>query len=85
LALRAGAPRPRCRVGWAYNLAFKRTIWSAVPYAVAFGVVPAIVALALPTPAWPPAWMLLAGALLGVGAHLLNALPDRGDDIAPGV
>lgn len=56
-----------------------------MPYAVAFGVVPAIVALALPTPAWPPAWMLLAGALLGVGAHLLNALPDLGDDIATGV
>jgi 4-hydroxybenzoate polyprenyltransferase len=71
--------------GWAYNLAFKRTIWSAVPYAVAFGALPAIVALALPKPEWPPVWMLLAGALLGVGAHLLNALPDLEDDIATGV
>lgn len=71
--------------GWAYNLGLKRTVWSAVPYAVAFGALPAVVTLALPAPTWPPAWVVLAGALLGVGAHLLNALPDLADDEQTGV
>ena len=35
--------------------------------------------------AWPPAWMMATGAVLGVGAHLLNALPDLADDDATGV
>ncbi|MDV3220262.1 UbiA family prenyltransferase [Intrasporangium sp.] len=71
--------------GWAYNLWFKRTALSPLPYAVAFAALPAVVTLALPTPAWPPAWVLLTGALLGTGAHLLNALPDLADDEATGV
>jgi 4-hydroxybenzoate polyprenyltransferase len=71
--------------GWAYNLGLKRTPWSALPYAVAFGTLPAVVTLALPTPTWPPAWVMVAGALLGVGAHLLNALPDLADDEQTGV
>ena len=71
--------------GWAYNLGFKRTPWSALPYAVAFGSLPAVVSLALPLRSLPPAWMLATGALLGVGAHLLNALPDLADDAATGV
>jgi 4-hydroxybenzoate polyprenyltransferase len=71
--------------GWAYNLGLKRTAASAVPYAVAFGALPAVVSLALPEPVLAPAWMLATGALLGVGAHLLNALPDLADDEATGV
>lgn len=71
--------------GWAYNLLLKRTVWSAVPYAVAFGSLPAVVTLALPAPVWPAAWMVAAGAILGVGAHLLNALPDLDDDERTGV
>lgn len=71
--------------GWAYNLGLKRTAWSALPYAVAFGVLPAIVSLAAPDRGWPPVWMMATGALLGVGAHLLNALPDLADDDATGV
>lgn len=71
--------------GWAYNLGLKRTAWSALPYAVAFGALPAVVSLAGPAGRWPPAWMVLTGALLGVGAHLLNALPDLADDAATGV
>ena len=64
---------------------FKRTLWSALPYAVAFGTLPAVVTLALPDPEWPPPWTFFAGALLGVGAHLLNALPDLADDASTGV
>ncbi|HEY7721695.1 MAG TPA: UbiA family prenyltransferase [Pedococcus sp.] len=71
--------------GWGYNLGLKRTLWSAVPYAVAFGSLPAVVSLALPEHRLPPAWMVAAGALLGVGAHLLNALPDLSDDLETGV
>ena len=41
---------------------------------------PAVVTLALPDPELPAPWTFFAGALLGVGAHLLNALPDLADD-----
>ena len=71
--------------GWAYNLGLKRAAWSGLPYAIAFGALPAVITLALPDPQWPPAWMVAAGALLGVGAHLLNALPDLADDAQTGV
>jgi len=71
--------------GWLYNLWLKRTVWSWLPYALAFGSLPAVVTLALPQPVGPPAWMVGAAALLGVGAHLVNALPDLDDDAATGV
>ncbi len=69
--------------GWAYNLGLKSTLASGLPYAVAFGALPAFVWAA--GDATAPAWVLLAGALLGVGAHLLNAVPDLADDAATGV
>lgn len=71
--------------GWAYNLWFKRTVLSPLPYAVAFGVLPAVVSLVGEDPVWPPGWVMVAGALLGVGAHLLNALPDLAEDREAGV
>lgn len=71
--------------GWAYNLGAKATVWSWVPYAVAFGGLPAFVSLAEQPPLTPPLWAVLAGALLGVGAHLVNALPDLDDDLVAGV
>jgi 4-hydroxybenzoate polyprenyltransferase len=33
----------------------------------------------------PPLWQPAVGAMLGVGAHLVNALPDLADDEATGV
>lgn len=71
--------------GWAYDLGAKATAWSWLPYAVAFGALPAFVVLAGPEPATTPWWLPVGGALLGVGAHLLNALPDLDDDLATGV
>jgi 4-hydroxybenzoate polyprenyltransferase len=68
-----------------HNLWTKRSVLSPLPYAVAFGSLPAVVTLALPVPVWPAAWVMVTGALLGVGAHLLNALPDLTDDVATGV
>ena len=72
-------------LGWAYNLVLKRTIWSWFPYAVCFGLLPVVVSLASSEADLPPAWMPLAGALLGVGAHLINAVPDLEDDRLTGV
>jgi 4-hydroxybenzoate polyprenyltransferase len=71
--------------GWAYNLGLKSTAWSWLPYAVTFGLLPAVVTLALPEAPLPPAWAVAAGAALGVGAHLVNVLPDLEDDAATGV
>jgi 4-hydroxybenzoate polyprenyltransferase len=71
--------------GHLYNLALKRTVLSWLPYAVAFGTLPAVVTLADVPPRWPPAWMFATAATLGVAAHLLNVLPDLEDDLATGV
>lgn len=71
--------------GWAYNLGLKSTVLSWVPYAVAFGSLPVFVSLAEPGAGPPPPWVPVAGALLGVGAHLVNVLPDLRDDAATGV
>ena len=84
---RSGLVHLLCLVGGghAYNLGLKATAWSWTPYAVAFGSLPAVVTLAGSTPAAPPAWAVVVAAMLGVGAHLLNALPDFADDAATGV
>lgn len=71
--------------GHAYNLWLKATAFSWLPYAVAFGSLPAVVSLAGPTAPWPAAYIVFAGGCLGVGAHLLNALPDLAGDVATGV
>lgn len=71
--------------GHAYNLGVKATAWSWLPYALAFGTLPSVVTLAGATPAWSPAWMAATAAALGVGAHVLNALPDLADDVRTGI
>lgn len=68
---------------WAYNLGLKATVWSWAPYAVSFGGLTAVVTLA--DGEVPPWWWPVGAALLGVGAHLLNVLPDLADDAATGV
>ncbi|MDG9717238.1 UbiA family prenyltransferase [Streptomyces sp. DH24] len=71
--------------GWAYNLWLKHTVLSPLPYVVGFGSLPAFVTLGGPSPSWPAWWAVAAGALLGLGAHLVNVLPDIEDDLAAGV
>lgn len=71
--------------GHAYNARLKATTISWLPYAVAFGSLPAIVTLAAAPPVWPPWWLVVAAGSLGVAAHLLNALPDLAADEATGV
>ncbi|MFE3453139.1 UbiA family prenyltransferase [Nonomuraea sp. NPDC059194] len=70
---------------WAYDLGVKATVLSWLPYAVGFGALPAFVTLGLPGRPWPAWWAVLAAALLGVGAHLANVLPDIWADLAAGV
>jgi 4-hydroxybenzoate polyprenyltransferase len=72
-------------LAWGYDLGWKSTALSVVPYTVAFGLLPAFVTLGLPGAPLPPWWATLAGALLGAGAHFANVLPDLDDDLATGV
>lgn len=84
--LQAGLIHLGCvAAGWVYNLGIKGTVFSWLPYAVAFGGLPVFVVLAEPGAGPPPWWIPVAGALLGVGAHLVNVLPDLADDEATGV
>ena len=59
-----------------YNVYLSRTVWSWVPYAVSFSLLPFFVAQAGSRVLWPEVPMILLFALVGVIAHLLNALPD---------
>ncbi|RMI08732.1 UbiA family prenyltransferase [Cellulomonas triticagri] len=70
---------------WAYNARLKSTAWSWAPYALAFGGLPSVATLAAPDPHLAPGWTTAGAALLGVGAHLANTLPDLEDDAATGV
>lgn len=70
---------------WAYNLRLKSTVMSWLPYAVSFSLLLLFVVLAQPGRHAPTWWGLLAAALLGVGAHVANVLPDLEDDRATGV
>jgi 4-hydroxybenzoate polyprenyltransferase len=71
--------------GWAYNVGLKSTVASFVPFAISFGVLPAIATLGQADPAFPAPWVYAAGALLGVAAHVTNVLPDLADDAATGI
>lgn len=68
---------------WAYNARLKASALSWLPYAFAFGAVPSIVTLGADVLA--PWWATAAGALLGVGAHLCNVLPDLEEDLRQGI
>ena len=68
-----------------YNALLKRTVLSPLPYAFSFGSLPWFVTLGLPGHPSPPWWATVAAALLGVGAHFVNTLPDQTADRALGV
>lgn len=68
-----------------YNAVLKRTPLSPLPYAFSFGSLPWFVTLGLPGRPAPPWWATVAAALLGVGAHFVNTLPDLAADVALGV
>lgn len=81
----AGAHLTGVAAGWLYNTRAKHAWYSVVPWAVAFGLLPAVVTLAVPLVRWPAWWVVVAGALLGAGAHFANAIPDLRHDRDTGV
>jgi 4-hydroxybenzoate polyprenyltransferase len=71
--------------GWLYNAGLKATAWSGAAYAVGFAALPTAPYLALRGHPWPPWWAPATGALLGIGAHFANVLPDLDDDARTGI
>ena len=67
----------------AYNFYFKFTVFSWLPYAIAFGSLPSCMALSKGQA--PELWMWLGGALLGTAAHFLNVIKDMDQDQASGI
>jgi 4-hydroxybenzoate polyprenyltransferase len=74
-------------VGWAwlYDLRWKETWASWVPFAVSFGLVPVIVATSLPGSPVPQPTIVAAAGCCGVAAHFANTVGDTADDAATGV
>ena len=72
-------------IGWAlaYNFYFKFNIFSPLPFAVAFAILPSCMALSKEKT--PPLWMILGGAFLGIAAHFINVLKDMDQDHASGI
>lgn len=71
--------------GWAYNAVLKSTVASGLMYVIGFGLIPAFAASTLPGQPWARPWTLVAAAMLGLGAHFANVLPDLAADRAAGV
>jgi 4-hydroxybenzoate polyprenyltransferase len=69
--------------GLAYNFYFKYTALSPLPYVIAFAALPASIVLAVDET--PPLWMMAAGSLLGVAAHIANVLKDFEEDGLSGI
>jgi 4-hydroxybenzoate polyprenyltransferase len=62
-------------MAWLYNTTLSRTWWSWLPYALAFGSIPAFLSFGLDGQA-PSLWLTAVCAIVGVSAHVANALPD---------
>jgi poly(3-hydroxybutyrate) depolymerase len=69
--------------GLAYNFYFKYTPLSPLPYVIAFAALPASIVFAVDET--PPLWMMAAGSLLGVAAHIANVLKDFEEDGQSGI
>ncbi len=70
---------------WIYNLYLARTTWSWVPYAVSFAMLPFFVAQSESSDTWPTIPVVALSMLVGVVAHLINAIPDIAIDREAGV
>jgi 4-hydroxybenzoate polyprenyltransferase len=71
-------------MAWLYNTVLSRTRWSWLPYALAFGAVPAFLTYGFNDQP-PQIWMVAIFAIIGVSAHIANALPDIASDQAAGL
>jgi 4-hydroxybenzoate polyprenyltransferase len=86
LGWRAGAAHlVAVALAWSYNLGLKRTILSVVPYTLAFGLLPVVVAAMLPGSPWPQVTLIIAGAGCGTAAHFANTVGDTAEDAMTGV
>lgn len=71
--------------GWAYNAGLKSVLASGLAYLAGFGLIPAYATSTLPGHPWPRWQATAAAALVGLGAHFANTLPDLDGDRATGV
>jgi 4-hydroxybenzoate polyprenyltransferase len=71
--------------GWAYNAGLKSTLASGFMYVIGFGLIPVFAASTLPGHPVPRPLIITAAALLGLGGHFANVLPDLATDEAAGV
>jgi 4-hydroxybenzoate polyprenyltransferase len=71
-------------MAWLYNIKLSRTALSWLPYSLAFGVMPAFLSFGLNDEP-PTLWSVAVFAIIGVSAHLANAIPDVESDAAAGV
>jgi 4-hydroxybenzoate polyprenyltransferase len=86
LGWRAGAAHlAAVALAWSYNLGLKRTILSVVPYTLAFGLLPVVVAAMLPGAPLPQITLIIAGAGCGAAAHFANTVGDTAEDAMTGV
>jgi 4-hydroxybenzoate polyprenyltransferase len=70
---------------WAYNVGLKSTLASGLTFVFGFGPIPAYAASTLPGHPVPTWYVTAAAALLGLGGHFANVLPDLTADRATGV
>lgn len=70
---------------WAYNLGLKSSLASGLMYVLGFGPIPAYAASTLPGQPLPTWYATAAAALVGLGGHFANVLPDLDADRAAGV
>ncbi|ORW61026.1 ubiquinone biosynthesis protein UbiA [Mycobacterium parmense] len=71
--------------GWAYNLGLKSTPASGLMFILGFGPIPAYATSTLPAHPVPTWYATAAAALVGLGGHFANVLPDLAVDRATGV
>jgi 4-hydroxybenzoate polyprenyltransferase len=69
--------------GVLYNLYFKFSALSPLPYAIAFAALPSSIAISKEFN--PPVWMWLGGALFGMAAHFINVIKDMEEDHISGI
>ncbi|HXN03506.1 MAG TPA: UbiA family prenyltransferase [Candidatus Acidoferrum sp.] len=71
--------------GWAYDLRFKGTPLSFLPFAIAFPLMPFWIGLLAGRPASALGILFLGGSPLASAIHLADAIPDRDRDRAAGL
>jgi 4-hydroxybenzoate polyprenyltransferase len=86
LGWRAGAAHlVAVGAAWLYNLRLKETPASVAPYALAFGLLPVVLATALPGAPLPQPLLVATAGCLGIAAHFANTVGDSDEDARTGV